>query len=458
MFDWAAFQGYINEIRNFGKDGYGYLVPAVATVAAVGSAANDLLMAVGVGEGISALRAATTGTAAAAKLGQAGEAAVRAAADIGEKTAIRVGGRLLRFPDGINLAEGTLSEVKNVASQSFTRQLNDYLGYARENNLRFDLWIREGTQETVETASGGCQGRVDQPPDHSSMKKTREPRITAKDLLGKLQADPEWVAKRERNRNKCGKGAPAELHAVEAPLVTALRGAGILVTSVWDLVNTSEGYPDAIPVLLTHLGRPYPDEIGAGIARALAVDDARPHSRTIVAEYEAADASIMPKKKDALACAVAKTADVSDVIRLIVNPAHGDSRLLLLLALRRSEDTESGGNLAGIGARSALLEGDRVLAAARALSVVGESGFTSGRRAFWCSSWSTRGCACRGSTGRFVASRTAGRRTGFSTSWSPVVLRRRTWRRPRTRGGSTTSSTSRGTGCWASRITGTGRR
>jgi hypothetical protein len=172
------------------------------------------------------------------------------------------------------------------------------------------------------------------------MKKTREPRITAKDLLAQLHSDPEWVAKREQ-RERTRERRAAELHTAEAPLVKALQAAGISVTSVWDLVNTSARYPGAIPVLLSHLGRPYPDEIAAGIARALAVDDARPHWRTIVAEYERADAVIMPQKKDGLACAVATTAGMSEVIRLIVDPAHGNSRLLLLLALRRSKDPKA---------------------------------------------------------------------------------------------------------------------
>ena len=61
IFDWEQFKVHLNEIRNFGRDGYGYAVPTVAAVAAVGSVANDLLMAVGVGEGLQAVRAATSG-------------------------------------------------------------------------------------------------------------------------------------------------------------------------------------------------------------------------------------------------------------------------------------------------------------------------------------------------------------------------------------------------------------
>lgn len=76
------------------------------------------------------------------RVGQAGEAAVRAVVNIGPKIAIRVGGQL-RIPDG--LTSRVLSEVKNVASLSYTQQLRDFVTYATENGLRFDLWVRVTT-------------------------------------------------------------------------------------------------------------------------------------------------------------------------------------------------------------------------------------------------------------------------------------------------------------------------
>ena len=60
IFDWQQFKGYLNEIKNFGKDGYGYVVPTVAAVAAAGSVANDLLLVAGVGEVAQGVRALAT--------------------------------------------------------------------------------------------------------------------------------------------------------------------------------------------------------------------------------------------------------------------------------------------------------------------------------------------------------------------------------------------------------------
>jgi RHS repeat-associated protein len=79
--------------------------------------------------------------------GALGEIAVRALYRLGEKVEIIVGGRKLK-PDGINLAERTLSEVKDVASQSFDRQLRDYLSYAKANKLEFHLYVRPTTYLT----------------------------------------------------------------------------------------------------------------------------------------------------------------------------------------------------------------------------------------------------------------------------------------------------------------------
>ena len=97
--------------------------------------------------GRAAMNAADAGRggAAAVRTGQAGEAAVRAANNIGPltKTPISINGRT-RIPDG--LTPGTLSEVKNVASQSYTQQLRDFAAYAQQTGRSFDLYVRPNTR------------------------------------------------------------------------------------------------------------------------------------------------------------------------------------------------------------------------------------------------------------------------------------------------------------------------
>jgi len=77
------------------------------------------------------------------RIGQARERAVRAVFDLGERVSIRVAGRT-RIPDGISRT--ALSEVKNVKSLSYTSQLRDYATFARQEGLRFDLYVRTNTK------------------------------------------------------------------------------------------------------------------------------------------------------------------------------------------------------------------------------------------------------------------------------------------------------------------------
>ena len=86
---------------------------------------------------------AAVGGAEAVRIGQEGEAAVRAVEDIGPKVPIEIAGRT-RIPDG--LTEEVLTEVKNVKSLSFTQQLRDYESYANQTGRQFRLWTRSNTQ------------------------------------------------------------------------------------------------------------------------------------------------------------------------------------------------------------------------------------------------------------------------------------------------------------------------
>ncbi|PPT26960.1 hypothetical protein XabCFBP2524_22360, partial [Xanthomonas axonopodis pv. begoniae] len=81
----------------------------------------------------------------AVRLGRMGEDAVHAAYDIGGKEFFVLNGRL-RMPDGINWTLGTISEVKNTQSLSYTRQLRDYVSFSKANGLDFHLYVRPGAK------------------------------------------------------------------------------------------------------------------------------------------------------------------------------------------------------------------------------------------------------------------------------------------------------------------------
>jgi hypothetical protein len=94
---------------------------------------------------ISGAVVAANGGANAVRLGQAGENAVRGLYDIGPKATAQIGGRTRIF-DGLN--DVAVSEVKNVARQSYTQQLRDSLAYAQSTGRQFDLYVRPDTYLT----------------------------------------------------------------------------------------------------------------------------------------------------------------------------------------------------------------------------------------------------------------------------------------------------------------------
>jgi len=177
------------------------------------------------------------------------------------------------------------------------------------------------------------------------MKKKKK--VTAAELMAELNADPAYVAARAKEQ-EARQRMVAELRQAESPLLEDLRSVGISVDSAWDLVNTSAPYPRALPILLDHLSRSYPDAIREGIARALAIKEAKFAWPKLMHLYQKEDD---PRAKDGLAVALAAIADdetIGDVISLTTDLQNGPSRLLLLRALARSTDPNARQTLIGL--------------------------------------------------------------------------------------------------------------
>lgn len=288
----------------------------------------------------SAAGGAARGGAGVVRVGQAGEAAVRSVADIGPKVAIEVAGRT-RIPDG--LTSTVLTEVKKRG----LAQLHAAAPRVRRVCEGERPPIRPlGKTDHAALGTPRTRGRQrsDQPAVHPMTKK----KITAAELMAKLNADPEFVAKRAREEEERLK-REAEYRRAEAPLVDELRAAGFQVQSAWDLVNTPGSYPKAVPILLAHLPRPYPAAVREGIARALAVPEAKVGWNVLTQIYRDEQDK---RAKDGLAVAIAAAADedvISDVIALARDTQHGPSRLLLLSALERSADPRARATLMDLG-------------------------------------------------------------------------------------------------------------
>lgn len=158
--------------------------------------------------------------------------------------------------------------------------------------------------------------------------------MTAAELMAKLNADPKYVAERQREEEERQKRVD-EWRKAEMPLVADLRAAGFEVDSAWDLVNTPGTYPNAVPILLDHLQKEYPAAVREGIARALAVPEGKVGWEILTRLYREEPHG---RAKDGLAVAIAAAADQSlaeEVIALARDTGLGPSRLLLLSALER---------------------------------------------------------------------------------------------------------------------------
>jgi hypothetical protein len=164
---------------------------------------------------------------------------------------------------------------------------------------------------------------------------------TAAQVLAELHADPAYVAAQKQRDNERNARTLA-YHLAEEPIVRDLRAKGIAVASVWDLVASDKDYSGAIPVLLLHLSKDYPDRVREGIARALAVPSAKIGWEVLVSEFEKDPDLEGHGAKAGIALALAASADegvLPEVIRLLADRRHGASRGLLLLALKRLKPT-----------------------------------------------------------------------------------------------------------------------
>lgn len=90
-----------------------------------------------------------------------------------------------------------------------------------------------------------------------------------------LESCPEWGEQREAREAAMREKEKRYLEE-ETPLREALHRLGYPVIWVWDFVNARENYYlSAIPTLIDHLQHPYSDLVREGIARSLAMKEAR---------------------------------------------------------------------------------------------------------------------------------------------------------------------------------------
>jgi hypothetical protein len=158
-----------------------------------------------------------------------------------------------------------------------------------------------------------------------------------------LQADPEFMRMRaEQEKNMAER--KAQLSLAEKPILEDLARLGFDVTSVWLLKSKYREYKNAIPILLDHLRKPYPDIIRAGIAQVLAIRATRKIGWKILVEEYCKIGLDHAHVKDSIAAALSQSCDdsvIQELISLAKDKSNGSSRIMLLAGIKRSKRSEA---------------------------------------------------------------------------------------------------------------------
>ncbi len=161
-------------------------------------------------------------------------------------------------------------------------------------------------------------------------RKRRPGAMSATEFMAQLAKDKDYQRKKAAFDAGVQERAGV-LRTAEQPIVAALRSVGVQVDSVWDLVNTSEPYPAALPVLMEHLERGgYPDRVMESLGRALAVKPAVAYWDRLKALY------LVPRnpgEEDGVALALAACAtgaQLDDLVGFLSLPERGESRIYFI--------------------------------------------------------------------------------------------------------------------------------
>jgi len=128
-------------------------------------------------------------------------------------------------------------------------------------------------------------------------------------------------------------------------LISKLNSVGVVIEDIYDLVNTNEPYPSAIPVLveslkdgITHVG------IKTGVIRALAVPEAKGKIGTVLIK----EFYNTPSDNMSLRWAIGNTMevviseeDIDEVIKIVGDKSNGMSRQMFALALGKIPSEKS---------------------------------------------------------------------------------------------------------------------
>lgn len=157
--------------------------------------------------------------------------------------------------------------------------------------------------------------------------------ITAAELMAELDADPEYQAGLRELNERIERETRA-LNEDAAPVLHDLHEIGIEIESIWDLVNTSDDYHVAYPVLVAHIDRPYMERNREALIRSLTRVDAVDCAWVPLRELFKANGSAAPEGIGfALGNALGEIMDenvLPDVLELVADRTYGTNREVMV--------------------------------------------------------------------------------------------------------------------------------
>lgn len=171
---------------------------------------------------------------------------------------------------------------------------------------------------------------------------------TAGELIAELEQDPAY-RQRQAALQAEDEQQRARLAEAEKPLLADLAAIGIRIDSAWNLYQDPDALPKAIPVLLDHLEREYPDKVLEGIANALNDTSARDSWRQIKNIYLSTPKPTVRDRLATVLAGIAVRAHYDDLLWFLHEESLGETRIYFLRPVHR------------IGNRTASGKGRRVI-------------------------------------------------------------------------------------------------
>jgi len=150
----------------------------------------------------------------------------------------------------------------------------------------------------------------------------------------RMRDDTDYRAKVERFDSELAERT-RQAREAEQPILRDLAGIGIDVDSVWNLYKIPDAGPKAIPVLLSHLVRDYPDRVLDGIGSALSDKSARAHWTELKTLYTETDNAVVRDRLAAAMSACAIKAHYEDLLSFVRAEVFGETRIYFLRPINR---------------------------------------------------------------------------------------------------------------------------